>query len=92
MIFILDKATSSVNHETDTEIQHTIISEFKDFTILCIAHRWKTTIKYDRILVLDKGGTKEFDTPWNLFDLKNTIFQQMCHRSNITEQDFKRGI
>ena len=91
-ILILDEATSSVDYETDAKIQHTIISEFKDCTILCIAHRLKTIINYDRILVLDKGEIKEFDTPWNLFNLKNSIFQQMCNRSNITEQDFKETI
>lgn len=91
-ILILDEATSSVDYETDSKIQHTIIKEFKDCTILCIAHRLKTIINYDRILVLDKGEIKEFDTPWNLFNLKNSIFQQMCNRSNITEQDFKETV
>ncbi|RCK55100.1 Oligomycin resistance ATP-dependent permease YOR1 [Candida viswanathii] len=88
-ILILDEATSSVDYETDAKIQHTIIREFRDCTILCIAHRLKTIINYDRILVLDKGEIREFDTPWNLFNLLNSIFQQMCVRSNITEQDFK---
>ncbi|KGQ89520.1 hypothetical protein MEO_02386 [Candida albicans P94015] len=90
-ILILDEATSSVDYETDSKIQHTIIKEFKDCTILCIAHRLKTIINYDRILVLDKGEIKEFDTPWNLFNTENSIFQQMCHRSNITEQDFQEA-
>lgn len=87
-ILILDEATSSVDYETDSKIQATIAREFSDCTILCIAHRLKTIINYDRILVLDRGEIKEFDTPWNLFNSKNSIFQQMCERSNITEADF----
>ncbi|KAK6457183.1 P-loop containing nucleoside triphosphate hydrolase protein [Scheffersomyces xylosifermentans] len=87
-ILILDEATSSVDYETDSKIQTSIIKEFARCTILCIAHRLKTIINYDRILVLDKGEIKEFDTPWNLFNTKNSIFQQMCQKSNITEQDF----
>lgn len=90
-ILILDEATSSVDYETDSKIQETIIREFKDCTILCIAHRLKTIINYDRILVLDKGEVKEFDTPWNLFNSKGSIFQQMCERSNVTEQDFSNS-
>ena len=90
-ILILDEATSSVDYETDSKIQETIIREFGDCTILCIAHRLKTIINYDRILVLDKGEIKEFDTPWNLFNSNNGIFQQMCQRSNITEQDFSNA-
>lgn len=87
-ILILDEATSSVDYETDFKIQTSIIKEFSQCTILCIAHRLKTIINYDRILVLDKGEIKEFDTPWNLFNISNGIFQQMCQKSNITEEDF----
>lgn len=87
-ILILDEATSSVDYETDSKIQETIKREFNDCTILCIAHRLKTIVNYDRILVLDKGEIKEFDTPWNLFNLKHSIFQQMCEKSNITKEDF----
>ncbi|OBA23065.1 hypothetical protein METBIDRAFT_9382 [Metschnikowia bicuspidata var. bicuspidata NRRL YB-4993] len=87
-ILILDEATSSVDYETDSKIQSTIVREFEDCTILCIAHRLKTILHYDRILVLDKGEIKEFDTPWNLFTLKDSIFQQMCSKSNIVAEDF----
>ncbi|KAL6449932.1 YOR1 Oligomycin resistance ATP-dependent permease YOR1 [Candida maltosa Xu316] len=88
-ILILDEATSSVDYETDAKIQDSIQKNFSDCTILTIAHRLKTIINYDRILVLDKGEVKEFDTPWNLFNLEGGIFQQMCGKSNITEQDFQ---
>lgn len=87
-ILILDEATSSVDYETDSKIQATIAREFSGCTILCIAHRLKTIINYDRILVLDRGEIKELDTPWNLFNSKNSIFQQMCERLNITKADF----
>lgn len=88
-ILILDEATSSVDYETDSKIQSTIVREFADCTILCIAHRLKTILNYDRILVLDRGEVKEFDTPWNLFNMENSIFQQMCQRSNILAEDFQ---
>lgn len=88
-ILILDEATSSVDYETDSKIQETIVREFSHCTILCIAHRLRTIVNYDRILVLDKGEVKEFDTPLNLFNLKGSIFQQMCARSGIVAEDFE---
>lgn len=88
-ILILDEATSSVDYETDSKIQETIVKEFSHCTILCIAHRLKTIINYDRILVMDKGEVAEFDTPKKLFEQKDSIFQQMCQKSNITEEDFQ---
>ncbi|WPK24594.1 hypothetical protein PUMCH_001873 [Australozyma saopauloensis] len=88
-ILILDEATSSVDYETDSKIQDTIVREFSHCTILCIAHRLKTIINYDRIVVLDKGKIVEFDTPLNLFKSRGSIFQQMCEKSNIAESDFR---
>ena len=86
-ILILDEATSSVDYETDSKIQKTISTEFSDCTILCIAHRLKTILKYDRIMTLDHGEIKEFDTPLNLFN-SDGIFSQMCEKSNIGKADF----
>ncbi|KAI9461546.1 ABC transporter [Lactarius psammicola] len=60
-ILILDEATASVDYETDRKIQETIANEFRDRTILCIAHRLRTIISYDRICVLDDGKIVEFD-------------------------------
>ena len=87
-ILILDEATSSVDYETDGKIQSRIASEFSECTILCIAHRLKTILSYDRILVLDKGEIAEFDKPKALFADHDSIFYSMCKRSGITEEDF----
>lgn len=87
-ILILDEATSSVDYETDSKIQKAIIKEFKDCTILTIAHRLKTILNYNRILVLEKGEVKEFDTPWKLYNSENGIFRGMCEKSHITQEDF----
>ncbi|KAG2035930.1 ABC transporter [Suillus americanus] len=86
-ILILDEATASVDYETDSKIQHTIANEFKERTILCIAHRLRTIIGYDRICVMDAGMIAEFDTPVNLFAMPDSIFHGMCERSSITLDD-----
>jgi len=88
-IIVLDEATASVDYETDRKIQDTIAYEFEDRTILCIAHRLRTIIAYDRICVLDAGQIAEFDTPANLFAISDGIFRGMCERSAITLDDIK---
>ncbi|KAF8332585.1 P-loop containing nucleoside triphosphate hydrolase protein [Cantharellus anzutake] len=88
-IVLLDEATASVDYETDTKIQDTIASEFSDRTLLCIAHRIKTIIGYDRICVMDAGQIAELDTPLNLFNQPNSIFRSMCDRSGIIIDDVR---
>ncbi|KAG2129053.1 ABC protein [Suillus bovinus] len=86
-VVVLDEATASVDLDTDSKIQHTIQTEFQDRTLLCIAHRLRTIISYDRILVLDTGLVAEFDTPSNLFKIEDGLFREMCERSNISLKD-----
>ncbi|CAO3645741.1 unnamed protein product [Cunninghamella blakesleeana] len=85
-IVIMDEATSSVDFNTDRKIQKTIRSEFTDCTILCVAHRLFTVIQYDRILVLDAGKVKEFDSPWNLISNSQSMFYKLCKNSGEFDQ------
>lgn len=86
-IIVCDEATSSVDMETDDKIQRTIATGFKGKTLLCIAHRLRTIINYDRICVMDQGLIAELDTPLALYE-KGGIFRGMCDRSGIRREDF----
>jgi len=86
-IIVCDEATSSVDFETDLKIQKTIVRGFEGKTLLCIAHRLRTIIHYDRILVMDAGNVAELDSPLNLYD-RGGIFRSMCERSGIRRSDF----
>ena len=74
-IIIMDEATSSVDYNTEELIQNTILNTLKGSTILTIAHRIKTIMKYDRIFVLDKGELIEEGSPQQLIDLKGNFYQ-----------------
>ncbi|KAK7954832.1 hypothetical protein PG996_015635 [Apiospora saccharicola] len=86
-IIVCDEATSSVDMETDDKIQGTIANGFRGCTLLCIAHRLRTIIGYDRICVMDAGRIAELDTPLNLWKKEDGIFRSMCDRSGIRFED-----
>ncbi|KAF3387629.1 Oligomycin resistance ATP-dependent permease YOR1 [Penicillium rolfsii] len=86
-IIVCDEATSSVDFETDQKIQHTMAQGFEGKTLLCIAHRLRTIIHYDRICVMDQGRIAEMDSPIALWDREDGIFRAMCERSGITRED-----
>lgn len=84
-LVILDEATSSTDHKTDERIQRTLKTSFPDSTILCIAHRLRTVMSFDKILVLENKGNggevAEFDTPANLLQKEDGALYALAKKS-----------
>jgi ATP-binding cassette subfamily C (CFTR/MRP) protein 1 len=90
-IIILDEATASTDAATDAKIQETIRREFKNKTILCIAHRLRTILSFDKILVMDAGTCREYAEPIELFQREDSVFRSLCLTSDITLEDIQNA-
>lgn len=77
-VILLDEATASIDYESDALIQQTIREEFSKSTILTIAHRLRSIVDYDRILVMDAGRVVEYDDPYVLIANSDSLFYSMC--------------
>ena len=86
-ILVLDEATAAVDLETDDLIQNTIKKQFKDSTVLTIAHRLNTIMDYDRILVLDDGKIAEFDSVSELLKNEHGIFYSMVNNAGLLNHE-----
>jgi ABC-type multidrug transport system fused ATPase/permease subunit len=94
-ILLLDEASSSIDLETDYLLQKTLRTEFADCTTITIAHRLATIMDSDRVMVLDAGSVKEFDTPSVLLSNPNSLFfhlhQQTQSSSNAASSSVVAG-
>ena len=84
-IVVMDEATASIDVNTENIIQKAIKNLLYDSTILNIAHRIKTVLNSDKILVLDNGEVKEFDSPKTLLKNKNSMFYEFYHNVSKSE-------
>jgi ATP-binding cassette subfamily C (CFTR/MRP) protein 1 len=80
-IIVMDEATSSIDYKTEEMIQKAINELLNNSTFITIAHRIKTIIHYDRIMVLDNGQIVNFDTPQNLLNDKKSLFYELYKKS-----------
>ncbi|XP_064455602.1 ATP-binding cassette sub-family C member 4-like [Ornithodoros turicata] len=76
-ILVMDEATANVDPKTDFLIQTTIRENFKNCTVLTIAHRLHTIMDSDRVIVLDAGEILEFEEPYELMKNEHSTFTQM---------------
>jgi ATP-binding cassette subfamily B protein len=74
-ILILDEATSSVDTETEKEIQKALDNLVLGRTTIAIAHRLSTLRRADRLVVLDRGQVVEVGDHDTLMGLEGAYFR-----------------
>ncbi|HET7631887.1 MAG TPA: ABC transporter ATP-binding protein [Gemmatimonadaceae bacterium] len=67
-VLVLDEATSAVDSEIESEIQHALSELVSGRTTIAIAHRLSTIVDADEILVLHHGQVAERGTHRTLLD------------------------
>lgn len=59
-------------------MQEVIRKQFKECTVLTIAHRISTVLDYDKIMVIERGRLLEFDSPESLLkNDKSKLYEMM---------------
>ena len=87
MIVLMDEATASIDSKTEMAIQEVIKKNFKDKTLIMIAHRLNTILDCDNVLVLDKGKAIEYGRTNELKKDKNSVFGIMLTKSDALNEN-----
>jgi ATP-binding cassette subfamily B protein len=75
-IVLLDEATASLDPENETQIQQAISELVRNKTVIVIAHRLRTVIGADKIVVLEDGNVAEEGSGSELL-AKNGLFARL---------------
>ena len=76
-ILILDEATSSVDTETERQIQEALDRLVAGRTVFAIAHRLSTLRRASRLFVIEKGRLAEWGTHRELLAKPNGIYRRL---------------
>ena len=76
-VILLDEATASLDVENETAVQAALSGLIKDKTVRIIAHRMRTVMNADQIVLLCGGRVVEMGSPAELLK-KNGLFRHMA--------------
>jgi len=78
-ILVLDEATSSIDTETEADIQRGLAQALRGRTSLIVAHRLSTIRDADRIIVMQRGRIVEDGTHETLLE-RDGLYAQLYYR------------
>ena len=100
-VILLDESTASIDPENETKIQEAIGKLIEDKTVLIIAHKLRSIVECDKIVVLKEGhlveeGThnelmKQSGLYHRLYSLQNESMDWGCQSTGIKVYSTKKG-
>lgn len=76
-LLIIDEMTSAVDTTTEKRMLNLIRTEFKESTVIAVAHRLHTISDFDIIVVMDAGKIVEYGPPEDLLGKDNGWFKAL---------------
>lgn len=82
-IILLDEATASLDVENETQIQMALSRLIQNKTVIVIAHRMRTILNADQIVVLDQGKVVQKGSGKELMK-ESGLFKEMVQKQQLS--------
>lgn len=83
-VVLLDEATASLDVEGESQVQEALSRLLKGRTVLVIAHRMRTVMGADKVVVLDGGRVVEQGSPDELLEREGSLFRRMANLQQVS--------
>ncbi|TDZ14283.1 ABC transporter atnG [Colletotrichum orbiculare MAFF 240422] len=90
-ILLLDEATSSLDQATEEAVMELIRTEFKDWTVVVVAHRLRAILDFDKVVTLQNGAADEFWNPRELLE-EDGVFASLWKLQEGSEEGVDREL
>ncbi|KAI9179360.1 hypothetical protein H9P43_004679 [Blastocladiella emersonii ATCC 22665] len=85
-VLVLDECSSNIDKITEGVLQRTLREQFRECTVITVAHRIETVIDSDKVCVLDQGRVQELGAPAALLADPESKFRKIAEEGMGTEK------
>lgn len=85
-VVLLDEATASLDVENETQVQQALSRLLSGKTVIVIAHRMRTILNADHVVVLKEGSVVEQGAPAQLLENSDGLFRRMVDLQSANAQ------
>lgn len=86
-VILMDEATAAVDMETHAQLHEMLEQQFKESTVLTIAHRIDSVMSCDRVLVLSAGQLVEMGPPATLAQTPGSAFGALVQEATSSSKE-----
>ncbi|KAF8321338.1 P-loop containing nucleoside triphosphate hydrolase protein [Clavulina sp. PMI_390] len=85
-LVIMDESTAPVDSSLASHALQMHKNHFPNSLVICVVHRLRSALDYERVVVLEEGSVVEDGSPQDLLNSPEGVFRNMCLGSGQFEQ------
>lgn len=76
---------------TQQTIDSAVLNGFEGSTVLCVTHRLEMLLRFDRVIIMDKGKIIELGNPATLLEKSDSVFARTFNKASLQISTLSRS-